>query len=213
MPISKTPQKPPLDQAPSFLSAIVTKVSKVFAPPPPNPAPVIAADVFEAYPNARPTESELNEFRRLHTAYRNAFRAANVEFTDAAAKRKWAALIEEHRHTIRKGELAAAPVRSYDSVASEFRGKQDAAKAEMRAICAEASAALAPARDRFVEAAEKCLEKLEADARADAQKLGMTYQPSARAIALRALIARLKNHRHANPTISPTALLPFIAVD
>ncbi len=192
---------------------LVSKMSRMLGSPTPPTDRILAEDIFEDCPNARPTELELSEVRRLQAAYANTWRAANIEFTHQAARAVYSKLCDEHRAAIRSGTMAESKVRPFEDFCRDFEAKQLCAKHELRLLCEECGLALAPIRARFIEAVGPYLERLERNERLDAEKLGLSHQPSARVTALRTMLTRLKNQAAGPAYGRPQHILPFLNLE
>jgi len=132
------------------------------------------------------TKSELQDLKRLDDEWATCFTAANVAFTESAAKAAWSRQAADHTGKLRKGEPINRAY-SFEDFKADFATRQQNAKHGMAEAATEATPIIAKILERFLATAETTLDEVEQAEIADYGEWGLAYTPSSKVLALRQL--------------------------
>ena len=129
---------------------------------------------------------ELQDLKRLDAEWLACFTAANVTYTDVAAKAAWSRQAADHTGKLRKGEPFNRAY-SLEDFQADYTTRQQNAKHGMAEAATEAQPIIAKILERFLAAVEATLDEVERAEIADYGEWGLAYTPSPKVLALRQL--------------------------
>ena len=124
--------------------------------------------------------------KRLDAEWLACFTAANVTYTDVAAKAAWSRQAADHTGKLRKGEPFNRAY-SLEDFQADYTTRQQNAKHGMAEAATEAQPIIAKILERFLAAVEATLDEVERAEIADYGEWGLAYTPSPKVLALRQL--------------------------
>jgi hypothetical protein len=146
-------------------------------------------------------KSEVEELRCLEKEWLACFNAANVLYTETAAKAAWVRQNAEQAVKFRKGE-AVNRAYSFEDIKADYATRSATSKRGMVEAATDALPIIKKILERFLATVETTLDDVERAEAADYQEWGLPYTPTAKVRALRDLKDAI---RARIPTLGATA--------